>query len=1202
MAYDFNLTRIDNTDTFKEWADKCNAIIEGLNTTDFVTSSSELMTLSSTQTATGQKTFRLSTNFNNGIVSAGTIISNGNFTFDGTTGIINTKTLQVNSGNFTTGSGFEVIGSKGISFKSSPTSSVASLKFENAGTPEKIVFDYSGTGDGIFEVADGNKLSLAGSSPTIGVNEYEWELPGTTPGTTPSYLKWVGSGSEVSWFSQTDLAAAIVTDVRDLLQASNFTLPVTLIPVGTMIAVDARILDSWAVAGSPEEYTIWSGAPGWLVCNGQTLTFDEDVSPQDTTYRQLINLLEGPDSPAGSATSTVLPDTVGSPGEEDPIGGNNIVYLIKYKEDDTTAFSISTTTGVAGASGINLFDTSNANVASFDIEGGKIGLNIDTADFEFGSGGELSFAHDIDTAATPDTLAERDPAGALSVATPTANEHATTKAFVDTSLDTLGDTLRNELTTSVRAFPELIDGHQSFAEYSYRSMTFVDKFGRGIWAGLNIYQRNGALGSGEASTKAWFNAFSPITDKETLFKRTFPTNYNWFFIDNDDILYGTGRNDYGQIGQQDRGTVLDFADYYSFYPGNKYNDTQVETPIPAMLPQKSVWPANAITVDTVSYHNDEYDPLIIIKTKDGIGKEYVNGQRSQGFVKYETDENAVGLGGADVPYTRGWLIACSRSFYGALGDGDTSTRGTYYTTTGPKLFGLQGAGSSLWAVYALADAERGTVSSMTSAQIAQVNKRLHYFKKNATKAGGLGATDGTALAEWRTQLGFSGSETFDEYSYYIKKTVVTTYGTHVIIGKPGNESDNEIWHAGYNGFGPAGNGAPTTADYRHVPATDAGTISSLSVSVVAGTSNRVFESSTPHGFEDFEQMTGLGGSTRYYIVRGDGDNNNLTTRFRLFRQSGGEQWVYDAIADGGTANGKAVSDIATRVLRVHKKVKGIFDISVGSGNVNNSQVSVITRRTTDTTTNTQELDALPETEFDSVSVMTWGDNAYGQLGLGSNRNRIYTPRTVSLGTSDRPVDIIGVMTGFNSFVVTENENGNRSIRVCGNNTAGLSDVGTITNTDTTTFTLSATIDANWWVKKVFVSSGPLWSTAWLGRIFIVAQSKTDSDCYALFAGGWNRFGQFGTSQRYNNGTENYIRVPFPEDAKNIVAMQNAGDGAYYALCKTEESGETAEEFAEKGGRLYTAGRAHYYLQDGVGLGSRRQGHTGWHPADTMLFS
>ena len=58
MAYDFNLTQINNTDTFKEWADKCNAIIDGLNTTDFVTSADSIVTLTGNQTITGAKTFQ----------------------------------------------------------------------------------------------------------------------------------------------------------------------------------------------------------------------------------------------------------------------------------------------------------------------------------------------------------------------------------------------------------------------------------------------------------------------------------------------------------------------------------------------------------------------------------------------------------------------------------------------------------------------------------------------------------------------------------------------------------------------------------------------------------------------------------------------------------------------------------------------------------------------------------------------------------------------------------------------------------------------------------------------------------------------------------------------------------------------------------------------------------------------------------------
>ena len=180
MAYDFTLTRIDNTDTFKEWADKCNDIIDGLNATDFVTNTEGIMTLASNQTVTGIKTFSQSTNF------SGSVLITGDYSFGGTTGTISTSTLNISSGSSTIGDGVQLIGAKGIGFKSSASSNAASLKFENAGTPEKLQFNYAGSETGIFEIADGNKLALAGTSPVLTVNNYDWNLPGTSPGTTAS--------------------------------------------------------------------------------------------------------------------------------------------------------------------------------------------------------------------------------------------------------------------------------------------------------------------------------------------------------------------------------------------------------------------------------------------------------------------------------------------------------------------------------------------------------------------------------------------------------------------------------------------------------------------------------------------------------------------------------------------------------------------------------------------------------------------------------------------------------------------------------------------------------------------------------------------------------------------------------------------------------------------------------------------------------
>ncbi len=1164
MAFDFTLTRIDNTDTFKEWADKCNAIIDGLNATDFVTNTQGIMTLSSSQTVTGVKTFTQSTAFSGGFNTS------GNYTLGGSVGVINTPTLTIRSGNSTLGDGVEFEGARGIALKSLDTSNAVTLAFENAGTPEKLQFDYAGSG-GIFEIADGNKLALAGSTPTITVNNYDWKLPATSPGATPSLLKWTGSGSNLDWLAESALAADIVTDVRDILQSSNFTLPVNLIPVGTMIAVDTRILDSWDTAGSPAEYTAWSGAPGWLPCDGQTLSYDENASPEDVVYKELVQLLEG--DTASTSGSTTLPDAIGSPAEN-PIGGNDIVYLIKYKSDDSTAFAVTTTTGSAGASGINLFNTSGAEVGSFDITGGKVGLNIDTTVFSFDGSGALTA--EVDTAATADTLAKRDSAGALTVADPTADGHAATKAFVDRAVGERG---------SVSAFPELMDGHQSHSEFANQSMTFVDRYGRGVFSGQNVFERGGSNGANFPS--GWFNAISPVTDREAVFSRTFTTAFQYFFIDETDgILYGSGSNYEGQLGQRDRGTGTDFTDYYTFQAGSSiYNDNSVETPLPAMLPQKTEWDANAVTVDTVSYTNEEQEPGLIIKTKDGVGNTYVSGDRLQGFTKYETT--------SDVPYTRGWLIGSSDNHFGALGTGSTGE--TSYLTSGPLVFGLNSAGSSLWAVFGVTDAERttGITTTVSSTPVfkEEVNKRFHYYKRNATLAGGLGVDNSSALAAWKTQLGLSGSETFDDFSYYIKKHVINGHGTWLIVGKPGNESDNELWFAGYNGIGQGGNGSTANDVVRHIPALDSGTTLSLSLSTVGGTSNRVFQSSTDHGFEDFEQLT-ISGS-RYLIIRGDASNANLNTHFRLF-PADSESAAYTALVSGGTTNGYANANIGG-VINHHKKLKGIFDISVGAEHDWGAHHFILARRTTDTTTSASELDSLPESEFDSVSVMSWGRNSTGQLGLG-NTTDTRTPTTVTLGTSDRPVDIVAVSTGYNSFVVTEDSSNNKSIRTAGANSTGLTDAGT-TSGNTTSFTLSSTIDSNWWVKNIFVSSGPAWSTEYLGYVFIVAQSKANSDTYALFAGGANRFGQFGTSASYGEETSSFLRVAFPEDPKNLVAMQNARGTAYYALCKSEDAGETAEEFAAKSGRVYGAGYASNYLGN-----THLNNKPSWHPIDQQILS
>ena len=92
-------------------------------------------------------------------------------------------------------------------------------------------------------------------------------------------------------------------------------------------------------------------------------------------------------------------------------------------------------------------------------------------------------------------------------------------------------------------------------------------------------------------------------------------------------------------------------------------------------------------------------------------------------------------------------------------------------------------------------------------------------------------------------------------------------------------------------------------------------------------------------------------------------------------------------------------------------------------------------------------------------------------------------------------------------------------------------------------------------------------------------------------------GHFGTSQHYNASTLNYLRVPFPEDPKNITAMQNMAGDAYFALCKTAEAGETAAQFAAKSGRTFGTGWATYHLGN-----TSNRNKTSWHPVDQQILS
>lgn len=1150
---DFNFNTVADTDTFTQWKNKCNEVIEALNAADFITAEDGVVTVGTTQTITGQKTFSQSLNLKG-------FTNIGNFNSNGASATVNASTLTFSTIN--SAGSITFVNSAGINLKASSTSASITLGYTSAGSPEKLIFNYT-AGGGVFEIADGNKLSLAGSEPTLRLNGYDLRLPSAAP-VSDSVLQFNSATPSIgTWQAKTDLVEEVASSVTAAFSAEELTLPVNLIPVGTMIAVDSRILNDWnPIEG---EYLTDVDYPGWIPCNGQVLSFDDAASPPDVTYKELIQRLDPTQS--GTSGSATLPNTFDTnsphngtgPIGEAEIGGNVVIYLIKYKQDAVTTFSIESKDG-NGKNGIQFYDNDNAPVASIGIAGGLIGLNVDTDYFDFNTAGALTFSDEaISSNASANTIAKRDASGNIKVGEPTDPEHAVTKLYVDS------------LRGNSLVFPELTNGG-GYADYN-NSFSFIDN-GHGRVIGGQVRQRLGS-GTGEKGGKFNFAAFSPITNKACVWKRTYPNPAVFHFVDEDDIVYGVGYNGHGQIGHKDRGKSSDYSDYYAqFTDAAPYDETDVEDPIPAFLPPATIWPANAVTVDWLESRIEpfwhEYGSKVL-KTKDGIERSYIGGQRTAGFEKKYIDST-------EIPYTRGWILSCGQNSSGQHGTGGGG-EGNYSTyNTGPWVWGIDSAGRSLWATFALTDAERGTSSSWDSTKKTQINKRFNYFKPNAVKQYGLSNVgDAEALTTWRSsnQCGFSGSESFTDYSWYIKKARITHTGIYVIVGKPGNESDNEIWHAGYNALGNAGNGT-TEQHYDFVPAcATALAITGKTFSTVGSTGNTVFQSSSAHGFKDLEVIQI--GTSFYYIARGNASNINVSTQFRLFSSASA---AVTSILNGGTSGAYANANIGASTLKHGSRYKGIFDFSVSVSQPYWDHDTIIARRTTDSTTNTNLLDALPEQDLSSIAVVSWGYNGQGQCGVNSTTNVLNPTPIFSLGTSDRPVATYGIICGSNTFIITEDTGGVKTLYGAGQLGHGLLDKGTLTGNQLK-FQKCAICDS-WNIRDFYVTHGTWWNTGYVGQVHAVCELKNDSTVRALFSGGWNANGMLGGNFNYGAYTPNFKRVPFPEDPANIVAINKLGLEANVILCKDRnyDLPETAEELAAKPGRIYGAGNLSWFIPGG----------------------
>lgn len=1099
---------IQFSDNFKTWIIRFNDVVNELKTTDFaIRSDFEYVNRQSDELINGVKTFGNSSIFNSNVSVSGNLnVSNGSLITDNANNRLNISYSIDGSVNF--------IGVNGINLLSNSTANEFSLKFLTPSTENTLVLDYEAA-DGVLKIA--NNISLEIEKSEIKFGNSTWNFP-VLPSQT-SVLKC--DGGEIQWLSQTDLADSLATDIATSVALTS---AVEITPVGTIIEVDTTKAAQWSggLAGGnipdPDFY-------GWLILNGATITAPD----ANSEFVELIDLLQ-PGQTNYPKSATLSPNsTSGSP---------ETVKLIKYKKDAVSTFALTRGNGISffEADGITTRATANLKNGTTHIE-----LNANSDVFGF-TNGQLQLKPNVP---------RYDIDARLTTAQPVSDNHAANKLYVDTRIATGG--------VEGSCFDLMESSDNLGYSDSKNSFSIVDKRGTGrAWRTV----ATNTLFSGSIDADVTLNSISPFGSnfgRVTQLKRTFATPDQFFFIDEDDVIYAYGTNQRGDIGANSRGTT-EFNSYYGsgFFPTNPYSNTvQARQLVPAFLPLKPNWSANAVLFDSatgMSGSNDSFSN-ITIKTKDGYDNRYVNPESpTSGFVSYFN---------SGVPYTRGYYISTGNNAYGQFGQGNlTSTS----AATGPRVWGpfIDSPGRNLWYNFALTPSQKESIKTSgalttllnSSTTSEQIRKRFNWFKPNAITAG-----------EWSTQTGLTDEE-FSNYSWYIKKVVRTFDAHYVIVGKPGNESENEVWCAGVNRSGAFGNlrtdsskylsdFAPmlTTVDYFSYPTT--GTFRVAGNGALNAPASTVFERSDSADlvFSDFDTLRI--GTTNYYIILGNANGANRTKQFRLFSSFNGARLAFigsnqttdDVSLNNNTTNGIGASSIH------YGRLKGIVDISVSRGTGSDtSGDGILMRRalTFDTIPNQNELlDRVPEQYILTDAIFACGLNTNGRLATNSTTNP-NIPFETNFAAPGRGTNKIIKTISCNFSAISFALSSNRLLYFAGNRASGCSNSGNIIG-NTTSWTNVAISN----IHDFYVIDDSNRT-----RLFVIAETAPNSNIFELYAGGFNANYILGSSISLGAATPRFAKIIFPENPKNIVAIAGAMDQTYI-LCKDE---------GEDIGRVYVAGR------------------------------
>jgi len=1106
---------INYTDNFKVWIDKFNDIVDQLQDTNFAIDD-EYVNVDLAQSIIGAKTFNNTTVFNAAVTLSGDLNQNNLINGDVALERLNFKYGIDGNINF--------IGVNGINLLSNPTANEFSLSFPTASTSNTLILDYAVSG-GTFRIANNVNLEVANSQIKFGSDT--WTFP-TLPAES-SVLQWDGG---ISWLTKEALAEDLALSVTNNVALTSTA---EIMPVGTIIEVDKTKAERWTgglAGGNVADNDFY----GWLILNGGTITATDANSPFLNLIYLLNNVVTPPTTPTFPVSADLDPDSTSSP---------NTVKLIKYLPDAVATF------GLTKGNGISFFESNGTTPkTNSSLKNGitHIELNADTNVFQFNTDTKkLELKTNI----------PRYTNNRLTTATPANSTDAANKLYVDTRV------LAGGVEGSCYDLMQSVDG-SGYSDVK-NSFSIVDKSGAGrAWRTV----KTDTLASNSIDSDVTLNAISPFGSnfgKVTSLKSTFATPDQFFFTDHADVIYGYGENKRGDIAAASRG-INEFSSYYNsaFFPTNPYsNTTQIRQLLPAFLPLKASWPANAVLIDSVTgiAGSDDDNTNITIKTKDGYGNAYVNINPSSGLVNYFN---------GTVPYTRGYYISAGRNAEGQFGRGNTTPTSA---TTGPLVWGptIDSPGRNLWYNFALTSAEKTAIKASTSALSTllasdgeKIRKRFNWFKPNAITAGGLATTENDAIAAWRTQTGLS-TENFSDYNWYIKK-VVRTYDAHyVIVGKPGNEADNEIWCAGTNRKGAFGNlttgsitdFVPMLSDQSFNNATSTFRVLNATLSTQSGT---IFERTPvngqvpPHGLSDFDVLTFK--TTNRYIILGDTSGANRSTQFRLFSTLDGARQAFISNSTSKIESLKNNTTDGIGALNTYRgRLKGIVDISVARGGAAVASGDGIILRKGFTFTSplpTGLLDRLPESDILTDKLLVGGLNTNGRLAI-NNLDDPTLPRAAAFAGSGLESNKISKIQTCNYSAISFLLSSNGVLYFAGNRASGCANSGSASAGNTLVWT---NVGLQGRVHDFFIIDDEK-----LTRIFVITETATNSGIFEIYAGGVNTGYALGTSVSLNVATPKYAKLIFPENPDNIVNIAGAMNQTYI-LCKDE---------GEDIGRVYVTG-------------------------------